>query len=393
MSNQKDQISTTGEAAPASGSFMHRFDRIWWKLLVTYLLVAAICLTVVIVIVYEVSASSYNRHVEVMTGNGMNSMMSGLPGSMMGDLNIAFRQAVNDSIVWGGGIAIFVAVLLSLIISRRITKPVHDMAAATELIAAGDYGQRVSVSGHDEIGSLGHSLNGMAMRLEEAQQLRRELMANIAHELRTPLTSISGYMEGLEDGVVPATAETYATVRGEALRLSRLVEDLQRLSRAESGQEELDIIAIDPAAFLQRVTSKMGRQFQEKGVSLEAETIAGTPELLADEDKLEQIMINLLDNALRYTDAGGRVQVSGRVQDGKVAIEITDTGHGIDQSDLPYIFERFFRTDKSRARASGGTGIGLTIVKRYVEALGGGISVTSEAGAGTTFTVLLPAVD
>jgi len=391
VSNRGKQESAAGEATPAGGSFMHRFDRIWWKLLVTYLLVAAICLTVVIVIVYEVSASSYNRHVEVMTGNGMNSMMSGLPGLMMGDLNSAFRQAVNDSIVWGGAIAIIVAVLLSLIISRRITRPVHDMAAATELIAAGDYGQRVSVSGHDEIGSLGHSLNGMAMRLQEGQQLRRELMANIAHELRTPLTSISGYMEGLEDGVVPATPETYATVRREALRLSRLVEDLQRLSRAESGQEELDVIAIDPAFFLKRVTTKMGRQFQEKGVSLAAETVAGTPALLADEDKLEQIMINLLDNALRYTDAGGRVHVGGNVQNGKVAIEIADTGQGIAAEDLPYIFERFFRTDKSRARASGGTGIGLTIVKRYVEALGGSISVVSEAGAGTTFTVLLPA--
>lgn len=390
MSNKDDNTAASEDSILAGSSFIRRFDRIWWKLLVAFLLVAAICLGVVIAVVYAVSASSYSRHVDVMTGNGMGSMMS---GAMMGDLNNAFREAVDDSIIWGSTVAIAVAVLLSLIISRRITRPVHDMATATKLIAAGDYGQRVKISAHDEIGSLAHSLNRMAARLQEARQLRRELIANIAHELRTPLTSISGYMEGLEDGVVPASAETYEIVRREAQRLSRLVEDLQRLSRAESGQEELDLIAVNPVAFLDRVIRKMKPQYKDKGVDLEVETTGGMPDLLADEDKLEQVMVNLLDNALRYTEPGGRVQVSSAPSEGKVAIEISDTGEGISEADLPYIFERFYRADKSRARASGGTGIGLTIVKRYVDALGGNISVTSKTSIGTTFTVLLPAAE
>lgn len=376
-------------ADAGAGGWMRRFDRIWWKLLVAFMLIAAICLAIVITVVYEVSTSSYNRHVEVMSRTGMGSMMS---SPMMNDLTTAFRTAVNDSILWGSIITIAVAVALSFFISRRITRPVHDMAAATEMIAAGEYSQRVEVSSHDEIGSLAHSLNSMAARLQEAQKMRRELIANIAHELRTPLTTISGYMEGLADGVVPANAETYDTVRREALRLSRLVEDLQRLSRAESGQEELDLVPVDTAAFLERVTRRMTPQFKEKDVGLELEVSRSSPHVMADEDKLDQIMVNLLDNALRYTEAGGKVTVSSDAADGHAAIRVVDSGAGIEPADLPFIFERFYRADKSRARVSGGSGIGLTIVKRYVEALGGGIDVASRVGEGTTFTVILPVV-
>lgn len=363
------------------------FHQIWWKLLVTYLAVAAICLGVVILVIHEISSSTYSSHVQRMQDSGMGMMMS---SPMMSDLNQAFSDAINNAIIWGGTAAVVVALVLSLLISRRITRPIHDMAAATESIADGDYSQRVSIYTRDEIGSLAHSLNGMAASLEESRRLRRELMANIAHELRTPLTTISGYMEGLEDGIVPASRETYELVRHEAERLSRLVEDLQRLSRAESGQEVLDIISISPVSFLERVARKMSPQFTDKGVDLDMEVAPGTPQLLADEDKLDQMLVNLLDNALRYTDPGGRVVLRCYSDNGMVAIEVADNGVGIEPQDLPHIFERFYRADKSRARVSGGTGIGLTIVKRYAESLGGRISVTSSAGRGTTFTITLP---
>lgn len=369
---------------PASG----RFNQIWWKLLVTYLAVAAVCLGVVIIVIREVSGRTYAQHVERMSDFGMGQMMS---GPMMGNLNQAFDDALNLSLIWGGAIAVIAALALSLVISRRITRPIHDMAAATERIAEGDYGQRVETRSGDEIGSLAHSLNSMASRLEESQRLRRELMGNIAHELRTPLTSISGYMEGLEDGVVPATPETYELVRKEAMRLSRLVEDLQRLSRAESGQELLDIVPVEPRAFLERVARKMMTQFADKGIELDVDVEDGVFELMADEDKLDQIVVNLLDNSLRYTEGGGAVRLSGRNGGDRVVIEVKDNGAGIDPRDLPHIFERFYRADKSRARVSGGTGIGLTIVKRYVEALGGSINVESSPGSGTTFSVELPA--
>ncbi|MBE0428522.1 MAG: HAMP domain-containing histidine kinase [Thermoleophilia bacterium] len=364
------------------------FHQIWWKLLFTYLAVAAASLGVVIIITREVSAQNYSLHVQHMAERGMGGMMMSSP--MMSDLESAFSEAINNSLIWGGVTAVLLAVVLSLIISRRITRPIHDMAAATERIAEGDYEQRVDISSRDEIGSLAHSLNEMAASLDESRRLRRELMSNIAHELKTPLTSISGYMEALEDGVAPANAETYGLVRREALRLSRLVEDMQRLTRAESGQEQLDMVKVEPEPFLERVARKMMPQFAEKGVSLDVAAADGGPRLLADEDKLDQIIVNLLDNALRYTGSGGSVRVNSYPQDGMVAIEVTDTGQGIDARDLPHIFERFYRADKSRARTSGGTGIGLTIVKQYVDALGGRIQVESKVGEGTIFTVMLP---
>lgn len=384
MNNETHNINVAGHVQ------VQGFHQIWWKLLATYLTVAAVCLGVVILIIREISSSTYGWHVQHMQNNGMGGGMM-MPGPMMGDLNVAFTDAINSSIIWGGSAAVVVAVVLSLIISRRITRPIHHMAAVTQSIAEGDYSQRVNIQSKDEIGSLAHSFNDMATSLEESRRLRRELMANIAHELRTPLTSISGYMEGLEDGVVPATKETYSLVRHEAARMGRMVEDLQRLSRAESGQEALDIIRIRPEPFLERIVRKMSPQFGDKGVGLQMHIADRVPELLADEDKLNQVVINLLDNALRYTDTGGQVTLNGGFSDNSVAIEVADNGLGIDEKDLPHIFERFYRADKSRARVSGGTGIGLTIAKKYVESLGGSIGVESSAGKGTKFTVSLPA--
>jgi signal transduction histidine kinase len=216
-------------------------------------------------------------------------------------------------------------------------------------------------------------------------------MANIAHELRTPLTSISGYMEGLSDGVVPATDETYMLVHKEADRLSRLVDDLQRLSRAESGKEVLDIISLPVSPFLERVVRKLEPQFREKGVGIGFDAVPGVKSVMADEDKLDQVFINLLVNALAYTDPGGSVSISARPDGALVVFRIEDTGIGIEAEDLPHIFERFYRADKSRSRERGGTGIGLTIAKRYIEALEGTISVESEPGRGTAFTIRLPA--
>jgi len=361
--------------------------QIKWKLLVTYLAVAAICLGVVIAVTRQLTISAYSQHVHRMMEGSMAAMMS---SAMAADLDQELSRVLNDALIWGGGAAVVVAVILSIFISRRITRPIHDMAAVTDRIAEGDYSQRVEVRSRDEIGDLAQDLNSMASGLEESRRLRRELMANIAHELRTPLTSISGYMEGLMDGVVPARKETYELVHREAERLSRLVDDLQRLSRAESGKEALDIIALNLPDFMERIHLRLEPQFREKGVGLVMDLDPAYPRVLVDEDKFNQIMINLLDNGLRYTDPGGTITVRSAGHDGRLAITVADTGVGISAEDLPHIFERFFRADRSRSRELGGTGIGLTIAKRYVEALGGSISVESRPGAGTTFTLLLP---
>jgi len=349
----------------------------------------AICLGVVIVATRQLTISAYSDHVRMMQGEGM--MGNRVSGNMASDLNGAFRDALNISLLWAGLIAVAVAFVISIVISRKITRPIHDMALVTERIADGDYGQKVDFESNDEIGSLAHSLNEMTERLAEAQKLKRELMANIAHELRTPLTSISGYMEGLEDGVVPANSETYQLVHREAARLSRLVADLQRLSRAESGQEELDVVELPSELFIERVAKKLRPMFIEKDISLLLEIAPDMPPMLVDEDKTDQVLVNLLDNALNYTSPGGKVTLSARASGRMVQIEIADTGIGISAEDLPYIFERFYRAEKSRSRDRGGSGIGLTIAKKYVDSLGGDISVKSAPGQGTIFTLKLPA--
>lgn len=367
---------------------MKRMHQIKWKLLATYLALAAICLGIVIAITRQLTISLYGRHVHNMEEGGMGGMMS--PRTTE-SLNDAFRGALNNSLIWGGGTAVVVAVILSLIISRRITGPIHAMAEVTATVAEGDYSRRVDVRSKDEIGALAESFNSMAESLEGAQRLRRELMANIAHELRTPLTSISGYMEGLVDGAVPATDETYNLVHREAGRLSRLVDDLQRLSRAESGQERLDIVKVRIDLFLERVSNRLEPQFREKGVSLELKPIDRDLALFADEDKLDQILTNLLDNSLRHTDSGGAVSISAELRGKFVALTVSDNGAGIPEADLPHVFERFYTADKSRSRERGGTGIGLTIASSYCKAMGGSINAESGEDKGTIMTVLLPA--
>lgn len=368
---------------------MNKMHQIKWKLLITYLAVAAVCLGVVMAITRQMTISMYENHIRSMQQEGRGGMMS---GNMASSLNDAFRDALNNSMIWGGGAAVVVAVILSLIISRKITGPIHGLAEVTGRIAKGDYSRRVDVRSKDEIGALAISFNRMAVSLEEAQKLRRELMANIAHELRTPLTSISGYMEGLADGVVPATVETYDLVHREAGRLSRLVDDLQRLTRAESGQEMLDIIELRVKPALERVCQRLEPQFREKGVALELVSLESDLRLFADQDKLDQVLTNLLDNSLRHSDPGGSVKILAETSGEFVAITVTDNGVGISTADLPHIFERFYTADKSRSRERGGTGIGLTIAKSYVTALGGSIFAESEPGAGTRMTVLLPSV-
>lgn len=364
------------------------FAQIKWRLLVTYIIVVAVCIGVVIVVVRQVSISSYSQHMQMM---GM-TMGGEMTGGMASSLDQSFRDALNISLIWGGLAAIVVAVILSLIISRRLTRPIHDMAQVTERIAEGDYSKRVDFRSGDEIGSLARSLNRMAGSLEKSRRLRRELMANIAHELRTPLTSISGYMEALSDEVVPPTPETYDLIHREADRLSRLVDDCQKLSRAESGQQEFDVTSFSAMPFLERINLKLSPQYQDKGVSLDFSVEPEKLELMTDEDKMDQIIVNLLDNALRHTDTGGSISLSCRGKGKVVEFTITDNGSGISPEDLPYIFERFYRADKSRSRNQGGSGIGLTIVKCYVESLGGSIDVESTVNKGTTFTILMPVV-
>jgi histidine kinase len=288
-------------------------------------------------------------------------------------------------------------VAVSFFVSRRIVAPVRQMMIASQRIADGHYDERVEMPGGaswdqlDELAQLAISFNQMATKLEQTEATRRELIGNVAHELRTPLATITGSMEGLIDGVLPAEAATYQGIYREADRLQRLVTDLQELSRVEAGAFALNLRPASVAHLVETTVARLGLQFEEKGVALETDVPAGLPPVGADEDRIGQVLLNLVGNALQYTPAGGQVRVSARHQEAEVHVAVADTGVGIAGEHLSLIFTRFYRVDKSRSRAGGGSGIGLTIAKHLVEAHGGRMWAESAGpDQGSTLTFTLP---
>jgi histidine kinase len=231
----------------------------------------------------------------------------------------------------------------------------------------------------------------MAAKLEQVETMRRQLIGDISHELRTPLTAIKGSMEGLIDGVLPANEETFHGIYREADRLQRLVSDLQELSRVEAGAFELHLQPIDVIDLVEATVKRLELQFEDKGVFLESDVPIDLPPIRADHDRISQVMLNLVGNALQYTPSGGRVRITAIRHQDEIYISIIDTGIGIPPEHLEHIFTRFYRIDKSRSRVGGGSGIGLTIAKHLVEAHGGRIWVESPGpGKGSTFTFTLP---
>jgi histidine kinase len=265
------------------------------------------------------------------------------------------------------------------------------MKNASQRIAEGQYGERVEISGQDELHQLAESFNKMAEQLEQVETMRQRLIGDVAHELRTPLTAIKGSAEGLMDGVLPASAETYSQIHAEAERLSRLVDDLQELSRVESRAAQLNIRPADSTALIQTVTKRLRHQFDEKRVTLTFNLPHEPILVLADEDRAIQVLTNLIGNALQYTPSDGVVTILVERDKNEARISVRDTGYGIPADHLKHIFDRFYRVDKSRSRAHGGSGIGLTIAKHLVEAHGGKIWAESAGeNKGSVFVFTLP---
>jgi len=246
----------------------------------------------------------------------------------------------------------------------------------------------VRVETQDEVGELARTFNNMAEELGQAEQLRRNLVADVAHELRTPMSNIQGFVESLQDGVMKADQRTLESMHEEVLLLSHLVDDLQELALTEAGQLKLDVQQLDLSEVARRAVAAARPRAEAKKVHLEAD-LPPSVVVRGDERRLAQVLGNLLANAINYTPAGGRVGISMASKGGEVEIRVTDTGVGIPPDELPHIFERFYRVDKSRSRATGGVGLGLTIARRLVEAHGGRIAVQSEVGKGSTFVVTL----
>ena len=321
--------------------------------------------------------------------NGDMGMVMGMNNSM-GQLYGDFRASFNEALLYATMAAMFAAFILSLFFSRSVIAPVHAMSLATQRIADGRYDERVQVSGNDELAQLAVSFNQMAEKLNQVEAMRRRLIGDVSHELRTPLTAIKGSMEGLMDGILPATEETFQQVHTEAERLNRLVNDLQELSRVEARAYQLDIRPVDVSTLVRTVTKRLSSQAESKRIILDSELAPDLLHVLADEDRAVQVLTNLAGNALQYTPEGGRVTISVKRISNEVQISIRDTGIGIPTEKLDKLFRPFTQVDPSATRRYGGTGLGLVICKHFAQILEGDINVESQEGKGSTFTVKLP---
>lgn len=292
----------------------------------------------------------------------------------------------------GAALASFiVALLLSLILSSTITTPITAVIAAARRLQRGEMNARVRTQASGELAELAHSFNAMADGVAAAQVQRQQLVADVAHELRTPLTVVRGYLEALADGVIAPTPEALRGVHDEAVHLQRIVEDLQDLTLADARELNIQRERVDLAGLVRGIAEGFALQAREKGVGFACSIPEDILAVTGDARRLGQVVRNLVANGVAYTPAGGRVDIAVSKSGEGVEVSVTDTGIGIETQDLPHVFDRFYRTDKSRARATGGAGLGLTIAKRLVEVHGGRIGVQSESGRGSRFWFYLPA--
>ncbi len=304
-----------------------------------------------------------------------------------------FLNEVTRSIYLGGIVTIIVAIFLSWIMAHRMTKPMQEMVTATKNIAAGKLDHRLNIDSDDEWGIVAKSFNSMAIQLEDKEQLRRELVANLSHELATPLTSIAGYLQAIEEGLIDKNQwnQTLQLLREESSRMKKMVEDLRELSLVESNAFQLHTQPCKIDQMMHKVLNSFSRMAQQRNIQILYLPDSSLKRVYIDPDRFYQLMINLIQNALQHSDDGKKITISTHSLDAKkYSIIIEDEGTGIEEKDLPHIFERFYRTEPSRSRVSGGTGIGLAIVKKLVESHGGKISASSQLGKGTLIKIILP---
>ncbi len=305
------------------------------------------------------------------------------------DAHQMFIHSVHRYLLWTSIGALLLGAILSFLLTHMVLRPLYQMIKTAHLISEGDYSFRVQADSHDEIGELANAFNHMAASLERVEQLRKDMVADVAHELRTPLTNIRGYLEALQDGVVPPTQETFQLLLEETMRLILLVENLLELARAQAAKIRLDLEEIEISELALRALKKFDLEFKQKNILVKVQLNEARIKVPADREKMTRVIENLLKNALQYTPAAGSILVGAEGLGREVKFFIENSGPGIEARDLPFIFERFYRGEKSRSRDYGGTGIGLTIVKEILEAHGGKTGVESMPGK-TLFWFSLP---
>ena len=360
---------------------------LFWKLMLAFGLVVLISVGAVVVLANQVTAAELHRAM-MDEGNGQGGMM----GRGSGFMQQQALDRVNRAVIIGGAIALSAALGVGFVVFRGITRPVEQLTHAAQSVSGGDLSARVTIHSGDELAELGLTFNEMADSLQRGEQLRRDMTADVAHELRTPLAVIQSNLEAMLDGVYPLDSEHLASVLVQTKVLTRLVDDLRTLALAEAGQLALNRQPVDAGGLTAMVASAFRSRAAEKHVSIETDIAPDMPQAPLDAQRIYQVLSNLIDNAIRYTPDGGRIVVGARRNgDPRLILSVSDTGNGIPADDLPFIFERFYRADKSRARAEGGSGLGLAIAKSIVETHGGAISAESQIGRGTIVEVSLPA--
>ena len=353
------------------------------RILVAFLVVVAAAIGTVAIAVTLIGPGYFTEAMGHLPGDPM--------GEQMGEATlVAFTDAMRQALLAATVIAVITAAVLSLLVAARIARPIAGLAGAARRVAGGDYTERVPTAEPGELGELATSFNEMAGSLEATERRRLQLVGDVAHELRTPLTTLDGYLEGLEDGVIAPSAQTWHLLRAETARLTRMVNDLSELWRAEAHELALDLEPVDAAAVAREVGERFAPGARARGIVL---VLPGGPmTALADRDRLAQVLSNYLSNALRHAPDGSQVTVSVGRTANHVRVSVADEGPGLAPDQLEAVFERFYRVDAARSRAAGGSGIGLAIVRALAEAMGGSAWAESDGpGRGATFHLELPA--
>jgi two-component system sensor histidine kinase BaeS len=396
----------------------HR-NSLWYKLVGTFAAVTLFTLAIALISFYLVSQAELDRFLEQnsnMVGtivrqafpNGLpepEPVISGPDEEGVISVTVPLENAILESTAAEGSqfmqnlrwaalilvsIAAGLALLFGTLLFRQITRPLSDLQNSALEIAKGDLATRVAISTEDEVGQVGQAFNQMADKLENVQRLRRQMVADIAHELRTPLSVIRGNLEAMLDGLIEPEPGELADVHEEVMRLTRLTEDLRLLSLADAGQLSLVMQQIELCELIKATLDHLKVLAENQRVLLESDISELTHLVPGDPDKLKQALINLIENAIRFTPPGSRVLVKAYENAGKVNILVIDGGPGIPPEDQPFVFERFWRGDSGRDRADGGSGLGLSIVKEIVSKHGGSVAVDSPPGGPCTFTIELP---
>jgi two-component system, OmpR family, sensor histidine kinase BaeS len=351
-------------------------QRLLWKLLVGHIVPIFAVFTLLIWRAIDRRAADYLKELEVQ--------FHVVPV----DLHRQFLEAVHHHLFWGVLIALTLTLFFTYLLTSWVLRPLLQITAITKKVADGNYSERVKAVSRYEGGQLADAFNHMAENLEMIERLRKNMVADIAHELRTPLTNLRGYMEGLSDSVIPPSPETFRMLEQEVLRLVHLVEDLQQLAKADAARAFLDRQELSLHELLSQIMELYRPNFQEKEIEVQWHLEPGSDTVTADRDKLLQAIRNLVDNAWKYTPRRGSVSISAQHTSDGIKTVFANSGAVIANNDIPYLFERFFRADRSRSRDAGGAGIGLAIVKELIEAHGGTVGAESdENGTRVWFTL------